>query len=43
MRCGCHNVPYGSGGQGGMTTYCGSGCCGRGTTGGSGVVKITFF
>ncbi len=44
MRCGCHNVPYGSGGQGAMTTYCGGGnCCGRGTTGGSGVVKITYF
>ena len=43
MRCGCHDVPYASGGQGGMTTYCGSNCCGRGTTGGSGVVKITYF
>ena len=43
MRCGCRNVPYASGGQGGMTTYCGSNCCGRGTTGGSGVVKITYF
>ena len=43
MRCGCNNVPYTSGGQGGMTTYCGSNCCGRGTTGGSGVVKITYF
>lgn len=43
MRCGCQNVPYAHGGQGGMTTYCGSNCCGRGTTGGSGVVKITYF
>ena len=43
MRCGCAQVPYASGGQGGMTTYCGSNCCGRGSTGGSGVVKITFF
>ena len=44
MRCGCWPVPYGSGGQGAMTTYCGGGsCCGRGSTGGSGVVKITYF
>jgi hypothetical protein len=26
-----------------MTTQCGSGCCGQGGTGGSGVVKITYF
>ena len=43
MRCGCWHVPYGVGGQGAMTTYCGSNCCGRGSTGGSGVVKITYF
>lgn len=43
MRCGCWQVPYASGGQGGMTNYCGSNCCGRGSTGGSGVVKITYF
>ena len=43
MRCGCWQVPYGSGGQGAMTSYCGSNCCGRGSTGGSGVVKITYF
>lgn len=41
IRCACSNTPYGTGGQSAMTTYCG-GCCGQGTTGGSGVVKITF-
>jgi hypothetical protein len=25
-----------------MSTYCGTGCCGQGGTGGSGVVKVTF-
>jgi len=42
MRCGCWEVPYGSGGQSAMTTYCGVGCCGQGSTGGSGVVKVTY-
>ena len=42
IRCGCWNVPYGSGGQNAMTTYCG-GACGQGGTGGPGVVKITYF
>ena len=43
MRCGCWTVPFGNGGQGAMSTYCGSGCCGQGGTGGSGLVKITYF
>ncbi len=44
MRCATGAVPYGSGGQSAMTTYCGGGsCCGQGGTGGSGVVKITYF
>jgi hypothetical protein len=43
MRCGCWTVPYGHGGQGAMSTYCGSGCCGTGGHGGPGLVKITFF
>jgi hypothetical protein len=43
MRCGCWTVPYGHGGQGAMTNYCGSsGCCGQGGTGGPGLVKITY-
>lgn len=42
IRCGCWTVPYGAGGQGGMGTYCGSGACGQGGTGGSGLVKITY-
>lgn len=42
IRCGCWTVPYGHGGQGGMTTYCGSGACGQGGTGGSGLVRITY-
>ena len=42
VRCGCWTVPYATGGQGGMTTYCGSSCCGQGGTGGSGLVKITY-
>jgi hypothetical protein len=41
IRCGCWTVPYGHGGQGGMTSYCG-GCCGQGGTGGPGLVKISF-
>ena len=41
-RCGCWHVPYGTGGQGGMTTYCGSGHCGQGGMGGGGLVKITY-
>jgi len=42
IRCGCWMVPYATGGQGAMSTYCGR-CCGQGGTGGPGVVKITFF
>lgn len=42
IRCGCWSVPYGSGGQSAMTSYCGSGACGQGGTGGSGLVKITY-
>ena len=43
MRCGCWTSPYGHGGQGAMTTYCGgSGCCGRGSTGGPGLVKVSY-
>lgn len=42
MRCGCWTVPYGHGAQGAISSYCGSGCCGQGGTGGSGVVKITY-
>jgi hypothetical protein len=43
MRCGCWTVPYASGGQNAMTTYCGSGCCGQGGTGGPGIVRVTYF
>lgn len=44
MRCGCWTVPPASGGTGAMTTYCGSdGCCGQGGTGGTGLVKITYY
>jgi hypothetical protein len=43
IRCGCWTVPYGNGGQSAMNTYCGSGHCGQGGTGGSGLVKITYF
>jgi hypothetical protein len=43
MRCGCWTVPYGHGGQGAMTTYCGDqSCCGQGGTGGPGLVKISY-
>ena len=42
MRCGCWTVPYGHGGQGAITPYCGSSCCGQGGQGGSGLVKITY-
>ena len=43
QRCGCWTSPYGHGGQGGMTTYCGgSSCCAKGATGGPGLVKISF-
>ncbi len=42
MGCGCWHVPYGVGGQGAITTYCGSSCCGQGGTGGGGLVKITY-
>ena len=30
IRCGCWTVPYGHGGQGAITSYCGSGHCGQG-------------
>ena len=43
VRCGCWSAPYGHGGQGAMTSFCGSSCCGQGGTGGSGLVKITYF
>ena len=43
IRCGCWIVPYGHGGQNALTTYCGSGHCGQGGTGGGGLVKITYF
>tara|TARA_B100000003_G_C10925378_1_gene368946 strand:- start:30 stop:815 length:786 start_codon:yes stop_codon:yes gene_type:complete len=42
IRCGCWTVPFGHGGQNGMTTYCGSGHCGQGGMGGAGLVKITY-
>lgn len=42
IKCGCWTVPYGSGGQSAMNTYCGNGCCGQGGTGGSGLVRITY-
>ena len=42
VRCGCWTVPYGHGGQGSYTTYCGS-CCGQGGMGGAGLVRITYF
>ena len=41
MRCGCWTVPYGHGGQGANSNYCGR-CCGQGGQGGSGLVKITY-
>lgn len=41
IKCGCWAVPYGSGGQSAMTTYCGR-CCGQGGTGGPGLVRITY-
>ena len=41
--CCAWTVPYGHGGQGGITTYCGNGHCGQGATGGGGLVKITYF
>jgi hypothetical protein len=42
IRCGCYTVPYASGGQGAMSSYCGSSCCGQGGQGGTGLVKITY-
>lgn len=42
IRCGCWHVPYGTGGQGAQTTYCGSGHCGQSGMGGGGLVKITY-
>jgi hypothetical protein len=41
-RCGCWIAPPGHGGQGAMSSYCGSSCCSQGGTGGPGVVKLTF-
>ena len=43
MRCGCWTVPYASGAQGAKTNVCGTSCCGQGGTGGSGVVKVTYY
>lgn len=43
VRCGCWTVPYASGGQGAKSNVCGTSCCGQGGTGGSGVVKITYY
>lgn len=43
MRCGCWTVPYGHGGHGAHSNYCGSGCCGQGGMGGPGLVKVTYF
>jgi hypothetical protein len=42
IRCGCWTSPYAHGAQGAFSTYCGSGTCGQGATGGAGVVKITY-
>lgn len=42
VRCGCWTVPYASGGQTAHSSYCGR-CCGQGGTGGSGVVKLTYY
>ena len=42
IRCGCWTVPYGAGGQSAHSSYCGR-CCGQGGTGGSGVVKLTYY
>ena len=42
IRCGCWTAPYATGGNNGMTSYCGSGHCGQGGQGGSGVVRITW-
>lgn len=42
MRCGCWTAPYGHGGGGAFSSYCGTVCCGQGGTGGAGVVKITY-
>ncbi len=41
IRCGCWSVPYGTGGQSAMNTYCGR-CCGQGGTGGGGLVRVTY-
>ena len=42
IKCGCWSVPYGTGGQSAMNTFCGSGCCGQGGTGGGGLVRVTY-
>tara|TARA_B100000676_G_C17714265_1_gene647910 strand:- start:323 stop:595 length:273 start_codon:yes stop_codon:yes gene_type:complete len=41
IRCGCWSVPYGTGGQSAMNTFCGR-CCGQGGTGAGGLVRVTF-
>lgn len=41
MKCGCWSVPYGTGGQSAMNTYCGR-CCGQGGTGGGGLIRVTY-
>ena len=43
IRHGCWTVPYGTGGQGSQTSYCGDWNNGYGNTGGPGLVKITYF
>lgn len=43
MRCGCWAVPYGHGGHGAHSNYCGTSCCGQGGTGGPGLAKVTYF
>ena len=41
IRCGNFSVPYGTGGQSAMNTYCGR-CCGQGGTGGGGLIRVTY-
>ena len=42
IRCGYFAVPYGTGGQSALNTFCGSSCCGQGGTGGGGLVKVMY-
>ena len=42
IKCGCWSVPYGSGGQSAMNTFCGNNCCGQSGTGGGGLVRVTY-